>query len=275
LAMALIAGSVSAFDIGTHLTRTYGLFIEQPLNAGNATSDGYSMFNSSCDPIVGFKYSSVGNPSQGSQSMVAYTAAGQLSGWGIRVWPAEGSSYFSTQLISRGYWRDSGADDGSYDLWFATRDPAIVCSGDSAPEVIGDRLNIWDVQSIPLNMSSAQANGWVEGNCIPLMGIHHAYDLNAPGTNTWNWMSLVPVQPMYDSLAEGNPLNAVLVNIPQLQLTEPLGQCEGPFGNDKFCLNWCENTGCTWSGPSDWVTMHFHIVPILSISCSGAKCNIL
>lgn len=42
------------------------------------------------------------------------------------------------------------------------------------------------------------------------MGIHHAYDLAAPGKQTWNPTTLVPVMPMYD--AKRTTINAILFN---------------------------------------------------------------
>jgi len=265
---------VNGMDIGTHLTRTFGLFVEQPLTMSDATAQGFSQFgNSSCDPLMGYQYSSQSSgPTNGSESWISYTAAGQLNGFGVRVFPGSSSPFLSQQLIDSNYWRPSGAGDGAYDLFFSTRDPSLVCSGNTAPELIGDRLTIWDVQSIALNMSTAQGAGWVEGNCINKMGIHHAYDLNKPGTNTWNWQSLVPVQPMYDSADPNHRLNAVLVNVPNVQFVEPFGEMEGPFLPGLFCLNWCSNTGCGWSGTNWWSTIHFHLVPIDSISCTGAPC---
>jgi len=274
-ALAVCAVSaVSAQDIGTHLSRTYGLFRELPLNSADAASNGWSTYNGgSCDPVVGIVYAQNtdnSGPSKGSQTIVSYTASGQLNGFGIRAWGT-----MSQQLISAGYWRDSGVGDGSYDIILTTRgsDPNIICGSTTAPELIGNQLNIWGtVQGIALNMSAAEAQGWVYGDCIPEMGIHHAYDLNAPGNQTFDWNSLVPIQPMYDAVT--NNLNAVLVNVPSLQDVEPFGEMEGPFINLLFCKNWCPQPSCTFAGVTVWTTLHFHIVPISSISCNGALCNV-
>jgi len=266
-APALVAGQ----DIGTHLTRTYFLFREQPLTAANATAQGWSQFSpASCDPVSGYLYAqNTGGtgPTKTSPTILSYTASGQLNGFGVRYWGSP-----SPQLLTAGYWRDSGAGDSSYDILLTTRDPSVVCSGVTALELIGNQLNMWNIQSIALNMSAAEAEGWVMGNCIPKMGIHHAYDLNAPGNQTWNWQSLVPVLPMYDAVNQN--LNAVLINTPQAQWVEPLGEYEGPFPNMLMCKNWCANTGCDFPGVTLWTTLHFHLVPIDGISCTGAPCMI-
>jgi len=275
LAVSAFIQAVLADDIGTHLTRTYGLFREQPLNASDAVANGWSSFgNSECDPVLGYTYAQNtdgSGPSRGSPTILSYTANGQLNGFGVRVW----SSSLSTQLQSAGYWHDTGLGDNSFDMMLTTRgtDPNVVCGSEIASELIGNQLNIWgNVQSIALNMTAAEAGGWVMGNCIPKMGMHHAYDLNAPGSQTWNYQSLVPVQPMYDGITQN--LNAVLINVPAMQLTEPIGELEGPFINMLFCKNWCANTGCDWSGVTVWTTLHFHLVPIDSISCDGAPCSL-
>lgn len=272
-ALALTAvAAVSAADIGTHVSRTYGLFKELPLTASDALAAGWSAYNGSaaaCDGVYGVVYAQNGDgsgPSKGSQSIVSYTSAGQLNGFGVRVWGNP-----SPMLIDAGYWRPAG--DGAYDILFTTRDSSLVCSNNTAPELIGDRLNIWgNVQSIALTMADAEAQGWVYGDCIPKMGIHHAYDLNAPGNQTWNWQSLVPAQPMYDAVTQN--LNAVLVNMPDAQLVEPFGEMEGPFINLLFCKNWCPQPACSFAGTTLWSTIHFHLVPIDSISCTGARCNL-
>lgn len=274
-AIAAACVSVSAADIGTHVSRTFGLFKELPLTMADASSNGWSQYNadSGCDPVAGYVFAQNtdnSGPSHGSASIVSYTAAGQLNGFGVRVWGNP-----SQQLISAGYWRASGAGDNSWDMMFTTRDSSLVCAANNAtaPELIGDQLNIWgSVQSIALNMTSAEAEQWVMGDCIPKMGIHHAYDLNAPGSQTWNWQSLVPAQPMYDAVT--GVLTAVLVNMPDAQLVEPFGEMEGPFINMLFCKNWCAQPACSFSGVTLWSTLHFHLVPIDSISCNGAKCMI-
>jgi hypothetical protein len=276
VALLLVATSaVSAQDIGDRLLRTYFVFAANPLTTTDAINAGWGNFStayadaSECDPVVGFIYAlgDSGAPTKGNQVILSYTAAGQLNGWGIRMWGNP-----SSQLINGSFWRDTGAGDGSYDIILTTRDPSLVCSGESGAELIGDRLSIWDIFSIPLDAPSAVDAGWVPGDCIGKMGVHHAYDLNAPGSQTWNWLSLVPIQPMYGVTSQ--KLTAVLVNMPDLQVVEPFGDCEGPFPNFLFCKNWCANTGCTFSGVTVWSTIHFFLGDPNLVTCAGAPCSV-
>ncbi len=184
-----------------------------------------------------------------------------------------------------------------YDIYILTRDPSLLCSGAKDPSgaVVGDRLNINGKFPIPLTMPLAQGAGWVMGNCIPQMGIHHAFDLAAPGKQTWNASTLVPVLPMYD--AKTQRINSILFNVWNLQWVscklfilmycyslalimvggsqvEPLGMYEGPFTNGLFCKNWCADSGCGWEGVTVWTTLHFHFVDPETISCEGAPCKL-
>jgi hypothetical protein len=170
--------------------------------------------------------------------------------------------------------------------------------------ILGDRLMINQEFNIPLTMGDAEKAGWVMGNCINKMGIHHAYDLNQPGGQTWNVSSLVPVQPMYN--VETEAISAVLFWMPDLQNIEPLGDwegrlrtqkdttnscffflllpnsylllsfspSEGPFVVDLFCKNWCANSGCTFSDVTVFTTMHWMFTDPDLNSCTGAPCSL-
>lgn len=105
--------------------------------------------------------------------------------------------------------------DGRYETFIRTRDAKYLCSGTKSPDVLGDRLEVRGFFNVPLNITEALKQGWSSGNCISKMGIHFSYDLAAPGKNTWNASTLVPVQPMYD--AQRTTINAVLFNIPDVE----------------------------------------------------------
>jgi len=162
------------------------------------------------------------------------------------------------------------SDDQAYDLILQTRDPSFVCSGDTDDNLLGDRLSINGIMDIPLDMSDAQLAGWVEGDCIPKMGIHHAYDLAYPGSQSWNKDTLVPVLPMFDPTS--GKITAVLLASSDAQRIEPFGDWEGPFPNFLFCKNWCANTGCTFPGVMLWTTMHWFFGDPALNQCTGAKC---
>jgi len=256
----------SATTLGDRLLRTFLVFKNQPLTQSDAVSQGFVQFTSGCTQF-GYGYGkSSGGPSKGDSAILYFSAGGQLAGFGSRMWGSAPAA-----LIQQGYWMATNVGDGSYDLILTTRDPATICTGatDTA-NVVGDRLLINGQMSIPLVMSAAQQAGWVEGNCINKMGVHHAYDLNAPSQQTWNASSLVPVLPMYNPVS--GHITAVLLASTDAQRVEPFGDWEGPFINALMCKNWCANTGCTFPGVTFWTTMHWLFEdPTLNV-CTGARC---
>jgi hypothetical protein len=140
---------------------------------------------------------------------------GDAVGFGIRV-----AGMIERNLVDQGFWRPvEGESAHTYEIYIRTRDPKYICSGVKSGDLIGDRLEINSFFPIPLNQSAAVKQGWVPGNCIGRMGIHHAFDLAAFGRNTWNASTLVPVMPMYD--AELRTITAILFNIPHLELVRP------------------------------------------------------
>jgi len=126
--------------------------------------------------------------------------------------------------------------NGVYDIFLTTRDPASICSNNQYSETVGDQIHINGFFPVPLNDSFAIKAGWVRvlaktssfrffstanvtpppppkqvpGNCINRMGAHYAYDLAAPGNQTWNAASQLPILPMYD--AKRHTINAILFN---------------------------------------------------------------
>ena len=133
-----------------------------------------------------------------------------IAGFGVRV-----AGFLEPNLVQRGFWRKVSGTVEDYEIYIRTRDPKYMCSGAKSLDVLGDRLEINSFFSIPLNASQAAKEGWVPGNCIGEMGVHHAYDLAAFGRNTWNASTLVPVMPMYD--AQRTTINAILFNVPHFE----------------------------------------------------------
>ncbi|ELR15098.1 uncharacterized protein ACA1_215700 [Acanthamoeba castellanii str. Neff] len=263
----LLSGPAAAQGFGSRLLRTFFVFAEQPLSSSVAEANGWSRLSSTCDPDVGYAYAqSPSGPTSLSPVTLYYTAAGQLSGFGVRV-----SGKIEQNLVNHGFWRRVAGQSDTYDIYIRTRDAKFMCSGAKSLDVIGDRLEINSFFTVPLNQSVAVKQGWAPGNCIGRMGIHHSFDLAAFGGNSWNASTLVPVQPMYD--AQRHTINAILFNMPHAEYTEPIGMFEGPFTNGLFCKNWCADSGCTFDiGFHLWSTMHFHFVDPSTISCTGSPC---
>jgi len=257
-------------NFGDRLLRSFLVFKQQPLTSDDAQDQGFTEFTDGCTQFgYGYAKGTDGSgPTKSDSAILYFTAGGQLAGFGSRMWGDAPQS-----LIDQGYWMTTDSDEQSYDLILTTRDPNMICSGATDGNVLGDRLVINGVMEIPLAMPDAQMAGWVEGNCIPKMGIHHAFDLNYPSSQSWNASSLVPVMPMYNP--QTGAITAVLLASTDAQRIEPLfGDWEGPFPNALFCKNWCANTGCTFPGVMLWTTMHWLFEdPKLNV-CDGAKCVI-
>jgi len=256
-------------DFGDRLLRSFLVFKNQPLTVDDAQNQGFTEFTNGCTQFGhGYAKGTDGSgPTHGDSSILYFTEGGQLAGFGSRMWGSAPQA-----LIDQGYWMMTDQDDESYDLILQTRDPSMICSGATDSNQLGDRLVINGQMEIPLAMPAAQSAGWVEGNCIPKMGIHHAYDLNFPGSQSWNASSLVPVLPMYSP--QSGKITAVLLASSDAQRIEPFGDWEGPFINMLFCKNWCANTGCTFPGVGLWTTMHWLFEdPKLNV-CDGAMCTI-
>jgi len=254
-------------DLGDRLLRTFLIFKQQPLTVADAKAQGFVMFTTGCTRFGMGYASSAGGPTKGNSAILYYTQGGQLAGFGSRMWGNAPAA-----LVGEGYWMDTNVGDDSYDIIVQTRDPTMICSGATDNNKLGDRLVINGQMTIPVTSSAAQSVGWVEGNCIPKMGIHHAFDLNTPHSQSWNSSSLVPILPMYSP--QTGRVTAVLIASPDAQRIEPLGDWEGPFTNSLFCKNWCANTGCTFSGATFWTTMHWLFEDPASNVCTGAKCTL-
>jgi len=264
---APVRSSQGGSNFGDRLLRSFLVFANQPLTASDAQSQGYVEFTDGCSQFGhGYTKGSSG-PSHGDSAILYFTEGGQLAGFGSRMFGSAPDA-----LIEQGYWMPTDVDEESYDLILQTRDSSMICSGDTDSNLLGDRLVINGIMDIPLSMPSAQLAGWVEGNCIPKMGIHHAYDLNFPSSQSWNASSLVPVMPMYSP--QTGAITAVLLASSDAQRIEPFGEWEGPFINMLFCKNWCANTGCTFPGVMLWTTMHWLFEDPKLNTCDGAMCVI-
>jgi hypothetical protein len=258
-----------AQSFGDRLLRTFGVFKNQPLTSDDAEDQGFTAFTP-CGPFgIGYSKGDSDGPTKGDSVILYYTSGGQLSGFGTRIWGDAPDS------LVPDYWSPVDGldtDENVYDLIVATRDPSMMCSDDTDDLALGDRLSINGIMDIPLVMDDAQDAGWVEGNCITKMGIHHAFDLNAPGQQTWNASSLVPVMPMYHP--QTRAVTAGLLASTDAPRIEPFGDWDGPFLNLLFCKNWCANTGCTFPGVSIWTTMHWLFEDPKLNQCAGARCQL-
>jgi len=260
-------------DVGSLLDRTFGVFTPQPLSSADAEAQGWSTYlGGTCDPALGIAYAQTSDnsgPNINSPLTLYYTSAGQLSGYGVRIYGPAPSA------LVPDFWVPASDDEQALDLNIIFRNSSIICSGvvDNQNPVLGDQVSINNQFNIPLNSDDATNAGWVMGDCIPKMGIHYAYDLNAPGTQTWNTSSLVPTLPMYNP--ENGYINAVLVSIPDLQIFKPLGEWEGPFLVPVFCGNWCHNSGCQFPGAAVFSTMHLMFRDPSLNDCTGAPCKLI
>jgi hypothetical protein len=268
-ALICFVGVSEGVSVGNLLYRTFLLFAQQPLNAADAQAAGWTNYTNACDPQLGYAYSLEGSsgPSRSYPTALYFSQSGQLSAFGVRAFGQP-----DPNLIKKGFWKPVNVNGETvYDIAIALRDPSLVCSGRSDPNnVLGDRLKIAGFFNIPLNMLEAEHSGWAMGNCIKQMGIHHAYDLNHPGTNTWNASSLVPVLPMYNSITKA--VSAILFWMPDIERVEPFGMWEGPFPGSFFCANWCANTGCHWPGVDFFTTMHWMFTDPSKNTCAQAPC---
>jgi len=251
------------------LYRTFLIFDEMPLTVPAAQAAGWSQVTgTTCDNTLGGIPYTNGGIYDDNSGFLYFTAGGQISGFGARLY-----SDSVPQNLVPDFWVPVDGYSNTYDISLIFRNSSVLCSGDVIKnEVLGSHISINNKIPIPENSLLATAVGWVEGNCISRMGIHYAYDLNAPGKMSWNSSSLVPVMPMYGPI--DRQLKAILINTPTWQDTEPVGEWEGPFTNGLFCYNWCSSSDCTFSPSSVWSTMHWLFTDYSIVNCTGAKCSL-
>jgi len=257
----------SATDVGTELLRTFILFVDQPLNTSQAEYNGWTQFGS-CDDQFGNAYSLGGSygPTPDNSPILYFDGDGQVAGFGERIFGEP-----PLALISR-FFRPVEGQNNTYDISVMFRSGSLCSSGDGSSYVLGNQLSINNNFPIELTASDAANAGWLMGDCIPKMGTHYSYDLNAPGSSTWNVSSLVPVMPMYN--VDTGFVSALLFWMPGLQNIEPLGDWEGPFIPTLFCGNWCSDSGCSWDGVIVFTTMHWFFSDPSQNDCTNAKCSL-
>jgi len=197
-----------------------------------------------------------------------FTPGEQISGVGLWI-----TNQPSSYLLEKGWWTPFNKG------WMLTvmfRGPAEICSGSQSVAPLGYFPNIVSSQqaalSIPLNMSAAEEEGWVRGNCNPEMGIHYALDLVSPGQLTWNASTLMPVFSVYD-YGTGSLADIVFFFPQSLDSFAPVGEWEGPINVTTFCdINFC--AGCHFPGVSVFSAMHWYFVDYNPLSCpAGSTCN--
>jgi len=266
----ILIGNVDGqiFKTYDQLYRSFLIFKQMPLNTTTAEAMGWTAFSGVCDPNLGIAYSSGDSgPTETSQGFLYFTMAGQIAGFGARVF----SDGVSLNLIPK-YWVPVDGINNTYDISLIFRDPSYMCSGEVSPYVLGDRISINNNIPLPQTSDDATSQGWVAGACITEMGIHYSLDISSPGMMTWNSSTLLPVMPMYG--VDDHQIKAILINSATFQYTEPIGEFEGPFNNAFFCLNWCSDTGCTFSGTDIWTTFHWLFTNYKDVSCAGAPCKL-
>eukprot|EP01104_Vermistella_antarctica_P017833 TRINITY_DN6409_c0_g1_i1.p1 TRINITY_DN6409_c0_g1~~TRINITY_DN6409_c0_g1_i1.p1 ORF type:complete len:610 (+),score=134.12 TRINITY_DN6409_c0_g1_i1:172-2001(+) len=273
--LALTTTPCLSSGVGDRLLTTFLKFDQQPLTVENAEDDGWESFTD-CDPNIGIGYTqkkffSSPGPTKTDPIILYYTSAGQLAGAGLMTFNGPPEELRGT------WWKPLEGSDSKYTISVSFRDPALMCSGDTATEPLGDRLIVnQDIPaaslSIPLTSDEATAQGFMAGNCIEKMGIHYSYDLSTmDGTSSFVAANQMPVVPMYN--ADTGALRNFLISVPSAQLYQPLGPFEGPFTPSLYCLNWCSDSGCEWPGVNLWATLHFMLNDPDANTCDAAPSN--
>jgi len=213
-------------------------------------------------------------------------STGVLSGFSLRRWQPSNPNAWSDAYWETPKTNVSCIGNTCSEITVVFRDVNTLCNGsltadpimsadDASVTSIGDRLSVGRTAfNIPLTSSEAQSKGWLEGNCIGHMGIHHSYISGRSGANgPWKSANMLPIQPMYDSTT--GHINAILVQNPHPSThVTPIGDWEGPFINMLFCKNWCKNTNCGFSDTNIWTSMHFFFRDSKSINCNHARCSL-
>jgi len=253
-------------DLGNQLVRTFPEFIPQPVTFQAAVQSGWIPYPNTCNPTLG--YTLVRPASEANPSSLLFTQAGQLAGFGVRIW-----GNVPAPLVEAGYLLPVQGQPYAHDIYVVTRSSKLLCSGNSAPEIVGDRVLINGRYPVQLNTTAATSNGWMSGMCMPEMGIHYSTDIYTPGQNTWNPDTLNPVIALYD--AQTGHINGVLINTWNWQSSEePTGVWEQGITTPMFCMNWCANSGCHFNGVAHWNTFHWYFRDPSQISCAGAPCQL-
>jgi len=243
--------------LGENLLRTALLYSPVPLNTTDAENNGWSSY-ANCDSNIGIAYAMDGYPSKGYPITVFYTAAGQIAGIGL-------SHYGNPEPGLDNWW--IAQQDGTFLITVSFRDTSNMCSGDTYPDVIGDRLVVNQASgqiaySMPLTDSAATQQKFTQGGCIGGMGTHWSLDLETAPEMSFNASNLMPVVAMYN----GGVLSAFFITTANVQYGEPFGPWEGPLISSLMCYNWC--TTCNWN-VNFWSVLHFFVADPHTITCAS------
>jgi len=229
-----------------------------------------------CDPYLGYRYAYKDTaPGKSTPLTIYYTSAGQVAGLGVDVF-GEGSA--PQQLIDMGYWIPVSRNQWTINVSF--REPGYMCTNQTAPETIGDRIVInqgTTNQSVPIDASSAYCENWTYGSCMKTMGQHWFYDVSDAPTLSWQSDNLLPIVAMYYPPTIDGTINAIFFATPVAQpgsdyvLHKP-GDWETPaLTPSEMCENFCDSD-CQWDGVDKWSTMHIYFNSQWSyIKCDGGS----
>jgi len=263
----LFSLQASGQDIADRLWRTFLVFSPIPLTMDAAVSAGWTNYISNCNSNLGLAYSvPSGGPSKDEPITAFYTSGGQIAGVGVTIWTDP------PQTLSD-YWAPLKGSSGGYTVTVSFRDAStgIMCSGQNDSSLaFGDRLVIGQGSLdfiVPNTRDEAFTAEFTRGGCITWMGRHFGYDLQAHPEMSWLTQNLIPIMPMYNE--DTAAVSAFLVNVPNWQDTEPVGDWEGPFPNSLWCKNYCNSTCPTYNAKT-WSTIHFMLTDPENNSCASA-----
>jgi len=253
------------------LYRTYFAFAPVPLNTTAAKAAGWSPISNTCNNNFGIAYTSVsGGPTETSPAFLYFTSAGQIAGFGARVFTSSWAGYIPSNLIPSFFVPVTGKSN-AYDISLMFRSSEYMCSGQKSNYILGDRVSVNNKYEIPQTSDDATSKGWMPGACISEMGTHYSFDLSSGnGKMTWNSSNLLPVMPMYG--VHDKNIKAILIASTTWQYTYPIGEYEGPIDNLIMCGNWCSGSGCTFSGTDIWSIFHWFFTDYEEVNCDGATC---
>jgi len=260
IAVALLAGSAR----GIAWDRLLSPAIAEsalPTSTSAAVSAGWVQ-SGGCNGRLGVAYTANGGTGSTHPMTLYFTAAGQIQGVGMTISNSPPSSLAN-------YWLQSSS---GYTLNVGFRDTTVanICSPsfhDSNP--IGNALivapGLSAAMSIPLTDTLAFEGGWTNGSCITSMGRHWAWDVT--GDMTWQLSNLMPVMPMYMNGA----LVTFLIQTPNAQIPQPIGEWDGVFPTALFCLNFCN---CKYSAFTTFLsTAHFFLTDPALNTCPSGLCG--
>lgn len=265
LACLLLLPCAATTGFGYQLHRAYTTYVPQPIDAFNATSQGWKSVGP-CIAGLGIPFTTGGKLSRHTPMTLYFTPLGQISGVGTDVY---GKIFDS--LVGKGYYLQMDAN--RYSIAVGFREPLTVCGETRYDELLGDRLVINPqkmAQDIPLK--SDQLQGYQEGACFDGMGTHHFRDFT--GQQSWVGANLQPVIPMYDAAGDVNAIFfASGADVQQGVLPPSANGWEPvPLINTLMCKNWCDSH-CTFTDTTIWSTMHFYFNSVSSKDSNYIKCG--